>query len=375
MRTALGLAGGQLALIAVLVAAPWLLRAGRSPGELLGAITYVTTSLQPALRSAVQTTGGSGVQLAVTLHRLEASLAAADAAPQRPTRTPRSHELRVDRLWFFYGAGAEPVLRDLTFALPYGSHLAVVGPSGIGKSTLANVLAGIAEPQRGAVRVGGVPLAETDPGWLRHTVAIIPQEAYVFTGSLGENLTYLRPDATENQIEAAVAAVGLGPLYDRLGGARAEIGPGSGLTPGERQLITLARVWLSPAEIVVLDEATCHLDPVAEALVEEAFRARHGTLVVVAHRLSSARRADHILIMDGTRTRLGDHDDLLRHSTLYADLLGAWHAEGRAGTRVGPDAPCEPDPSRAEGAAAATSRSRPGRRSGRTDPRGTPPPH
>ncbi|QFG21357.1 ABC transporter ATP-binding protein [Actinomadura sp. WMMB 499] len=345
LRTALGTAGGHLSLVMVLAAGPWLLHGGGlTTGELLGALTYVTANLQPALRAAVQTAGGAAVRLGVTLHRLESCAgpepeSRPDAAPASGTGVPDGCELRVDRLTFAYGTGAEPVLRDVTFAVPYGSHLAVVGPSGIGKSTLADLLTGVAEPARGTVSIGGLPLGAVDPGWLRRTIAIIPQEAYVFAGSLRENLAYLRPAATEAEIEDAVTALGLGPLRDRLGGAEAAIGSSSGLTPGERQMIALARVWLSPARIVLLDEATCHLDPVTEARMEEAFRARPGTLVVIAHRLSSARRADRVLVMDGERTVLGRHDELPRRSGLYADLVGAWQAgrqedERRDGARV-----------------------------------------
>ncbi|GAA1573852.1 ABC transporter ATP-binding protein [Actinomadura kijaniata] len=325
LRTELGMVGGQLSLVVLLAAAPWLVASGRlSPGEVLGALTYVTTGLQPALRAAVQSTGGSGVRLAVTLQRLlDGSADEPDPAPAGG-RVPGRLDLSVEGLTFAYGAGAEPVVRDLDLTVPHGTHLAVVGPSGIGKSTLADLLTGVAVPQAGRVRVGGVPLAETDPAWRRRSVAIIPQEAYVFSGTLAENLAYLRPDAAEAELDAAVAALGLAPLRARLGGYGAALGPRSGLTPGERQLVALARVWLSPARIVVLDEATCHLDPAAEARVEHAFRDRPGTLVVIAHRLSSARRADRVLVMDGTRPRLGTHGELLRDSPLYADLVGAW---------------------------------------------------
>lgn len=351
LRTALGTAGGQLALVAVLAAGPWLLRSGGlSTGELLGALTYITANLQPALQAAVQTTGGSAVRLGVTLHRLESCAdpdpeprPGADVPPAASAASragvPSGRDLSVDGLTFSYGTGAEPVLRDVTFTVPYGSHLAVVGPSGIGKSTLADLLTGVAEPQRGTVSIGGLPLASLDPRWLRRTIAIIPQEAYVFAGSLRENLAYLRPAATGAEIEEAVGVLGLGPLRERLGGGEAAVGSRSGLTPGERQMIALARVWLSPARVVLLDEATCHLDPVAEARVERAFRARPGTLIVIAHRLSSARRADRILVMDGERTLLGRHGELLRRSGLYADLVGAWQAgreeEGRPSPRSG----------------------------------------
>jgi ATP-binding cassette subfamily C protein len=113
------------------------------------------------------------------------------------------------------------------------------------------------------------------------------------------------------------------PLADRLGGYDAELDPAS-LSAGERQLVALARAYLSPARLIVLDEATCHLDPTAEAVAEQAFAARGGTLVVVAHRISSASRARRILVMDGRETMLGTHDDLVEASHLYRDLVGHW---------------------------------------------------
>jgi ATP-binding cassette subfamily C protein len=195
----------------------------------------------------------------------------------------------------------------------------------VGKSTLANLLARLVIPQHGQIQLGEVDLELLDEGYLRHTVALIPQEAYLFAGTIKDNLTYLQPQATHAEIDRAVVAVGLAECISRLGGYEAEIPPGGGtLSPGERQLIALARVYLSPAQIVILDEATCHLDPVAEAQAEQAFAERHGSLVVIAHRISSAMRAERILVMDGADTVLGSHRDLLVSNSLYADLVGYW---------------------------------------------------
>jgi ABC-type multidrug transport system fused ATPase/permease subunit len=125
----------------------------------------------------------------------------------------------------------------------------------------------------------------------------------VFGGTLRENLAYLRPDATDADLDAAVQALGVEALLERIGGYDGELAAGRH-SAGECQLIALTRVWLSPAEVVVLDEATCHLDPAAELRAEEAFRARGTTLVVIAHRISSARRADLVLFMGEGQPRV-----------------------------------------------------------------------
>jgi len=212
------------------------------------------------------------------------------------------------------------VVRDLDLTVEPGEHLAVVGPSGIGKSTVASLVCGLRVPGRGEVRLGETPAAELDPARLAATRVLIPQEAYVFTGTLRENLTYLNPNATTEEIHAAVEHVGAGyPDYD------AELNPRD-MSAGERQLVALVRAYLSPAPLVVLDEATCHLDPAAERRAELAFANRPGTLIVIAHRISSALRADRVLVLDGVGATVGRHDTLLRISPLYRDLLGHWAA-------------------------------------------------
>ena len=151
---------------------------------------------------------------------------------------------------------------------------------------------------------------------------LIPQEAYVFAGTLKENLTYLHP-ATKTELDEAAEAIGLAPFVTRLGGYGAAITPAA-LSAGERQLIALTRAYLPPARLVILDEATCHLDPAAEEQAEAAFSRRGGTLIVIAHRISSARRARRILVLDGARPQVGDHSSLLASSAMYADLAGQW---------------------------------------------------
>jgi ABC-type multidrug transport system fused ATPase/permease subunit len=333
--TALGI-GVWVPLVLILAGSPWLVSHGATAGTVLGAVTYVSMGLRPALQILIRGVGGNGLWLLVSLRRI---VEAADLPPTagdegearveplgfEPASRPRpdGSVLELRGVSFAYGRQADPVIRDLDLLLPDDEHLAVVGPSGVGKSTLAGVIAGLLRPQAGQVLLGGIELDEWESQELvRHRV-LIPQEAYVFTGTVEENLTYLRNDATLAEIDEAIDAVGARELVERLGGCCAYLEPAV-LSAGERQLITLTRAFLSPARLVILDEATCHLDPVADSRVERAFAQRPGTLVVVAHRISSALHARRVLVLDGNRALLGTHQELLICSALYRDLVGHW---------------------------------------------------
>jgi ATP-binding cassette, subfamily C, bacterial len=339
--TAMGI-GMWVPLLVVLAGSPWLVSHGATTGTVLGAITYVSMALQPALRALIRGVGGNGLWLLVTLRRIveAAALPATASTGGHVRHDPSQHGcpgrsvLELRGVTFAYGRQADPVICDLDLVVPDGDHLAIVGPSGVGKSTLAGIMAGLLEPQAGQALLGGVEL----PAWegqdlARHRV-LIPQEAYVFAGTVGENLTYLRGDATLADIDKAIDAVGARELVQRLGGYRAEVDPAA-LSAGERQLITLVRAYLSPARLVILDEATCHLDPAADGRVERAFAQRPGTLVVMAHRISSALHARRILVLDGTRALLGTHQELLECSALYRDLVGHWEPVRAHGSPTG----------------------------------------
>lgn len=248
-------------------------------------------------------------------------------------RTP-GHDLALRGVTFAYGPHAEPVLRDLDLTVPDGDHLAVVGPSGIGKSTLAGLLCGLLRPDSGTVFLGGATTVELPPDRLAEIRTLIPQEAYVFAGTVWDNLTYLCTTATTRQVENAVAALGAEALLAKLGGISAELCPPA-LSAGERQLIALMRAYVSAAPVIVLDEATCHLDPAAERRAEEAFASRGGTLIVIAHRVSSALRARRILVLDGINAVAGDHLTLLSSSPLYRELLGHWQVGATAAAVTG----------------------------------------
>ncbi|MFL5908136.1 MAG: ABC transporter ATP-binding protein [Solirubrobacterales bacterium] len=317
--------GGWLPMLLILAAGPWLIDQGATTGTILGALTYIAAGVHPALESLVQGLAGSGLWLFVTLRRIVET--APPEEPQAPQRrqwpVSARRDLRLGKVTFGYGPWSEPVIRGLDLEVPDGDHLAIVGPSGIGKSTLAGLIAGLLEPQAGKVRIGGIPLGDLDPGSLSRHRVLIPQEAYVFGGTLRENLVYLRDIAETREIDATVDALGMRALVDRIGGYDAEISS-SGLSAGERQLITLARAHLSDAPLMILDEAACHVDPATETRIEAAFAHRPGTLIVIAHRISSAMRARRILLLDGTDALLGSHRDLMRQSALYRDLVGHW---------------------------------------------------
>ncbi|WP_310741832.1 ABC transporter ATP-binding protein [Microbispora sp. H13382] len=314
--------GAWLPVVLLLAGAPWLVRQGVTGGVILGSLTYVMQSLAPALGGLVQGLGVSGVRLAVTLERI---LHAPGPPVAHGDRRPDGVRLELRGVRFAYGTAgqkaAEPVIDGLDLVVPEGDHLVVVGPSGIGKSTLAALVSGLLSPDDGEVLVGGVRAARVHPA----ARALIPQEAYVFPGTLAENLTYLAPGTPAERVDEAVAVFGLAELARRTAGG--PLDPAE-LSAGERQLVALARTYLSPARLVVLDESTCHLDPAAEARAEAAFAAREGTLIVVAHRISSALRARRVLVMDGTRVLLGRHEEMVAASPLYADLVGHWEAPG-----------------------------------------------
>jgi ATP-binding cassette, subfamily C, bacterial len=354
--TALGISA-WLPLLLILLAAPWLVRHGATTGTVLGALTYVSLGLQPALQTLIRTVGGTGLWLLVALGRMTEAAELPNTAhgttpasrltrqPPRPVPSSPRHAFELRNITFSYGRHAEPVIRDLDLLLVEDDHLAVVGPSGIGKSTLAGVIAGLLEPQTGEVRLDGIPLGDWETSKLAQRRVLIPQEAYVFAGTVAENLTYyLRHDPPPTQLDEAADAIGARILIERLGGYQATLHPAT-LSAGERQLLTLVRAYLSPARLVILDEATCHLDPAAEAQAESAFTRRPGALLVIAHRTSSALRARRVLVLDGSHALVGSHQDLLIRSALYRDLVGHWqsadlHNFTSAGTSSTSSLPC-----------------------------------
>jgi ATP-binding cassette subfamily B protein len=243
---------------------------------------------------------------------------------------PRSGDVDVEAVTFAYGDN-EPVLHDVTLHIADGERLALVGPTGAGKSTLAKLVARFYDPIAGAVRVGGVDLRDATIASLRHRIVVVPQEGFLFAGTLRDNVRVGRPEATDGDVDDALRVLG---LFDRFAafpeGLDTEVRErGSRLSAGERQLVSLARAALADPVVLILDEATSNLDPGTERSVEQALeRLMHGrTVVVVAHRLSTAARADRIgVVYDGRLAELGSHGELVARGGHYATLYEAWAA-------------------------------------------------
>ncbi len=336
---ALGVAG-QLPVVLLLVATPWLRDQGVTTGALMGALAYLVQSLLPALQTMMTAVGAAGSRLVVVLDRFVSAGAegadgggsrtaeAGDHGPDDPPAAGSAPAVWCRGVRVSYGAGARPLVEGLDLSIEAGERVAIVGPSGIGKSTLAHVLSGLHAPDEGSVRLAGQPIAGRSPRELARMRVLLPQQGYVFAGSVRENLAQLDPGAGDDRVARAVAALRLDSLVGRLGGLEADVDPGT-LSAGERQALCLGRAYVSPAPLLILDESTCHLDPAAEAHAEDALANRPDTtLIVIAHRLSSALRADRVLVLDGAGTAFGTHESLLRDSPLYRDLAGHWNASG-----------------------------------------------
>jgi ATP-binding cassette subfamily B protein len=220
-------------------------------------------------------------------------------------------------------------LRDVDLHVPPGQTLALVGATGAGKSTFAKLVARFYDPQRGTVRVDGHDLRGVQQRALRRQLGIVPQEGFLFSGSVRENVAFGRPAASQEEIEAAIAAVGAAEFVRALPeGLDTEVGErGIQLSAGQRQLVAFARALLAEPRILILDEATSNVDVRTEKTIERGLeRLLHGrTAIVIAHRLSTIRRAGKIVVLEhGQIAEQGTHDELIAAGGPYSKLYGAW---------------------------------------------------
>ena len=250
-------------------------------------------------------------------------------------------DVDFDHVWFSY-AGPECdmdeaaiALRDVSLHVEAGETLALVGETGAGKSTVAKLVARFYDPQKGAVRVDGVDLREVTQASLRRQLGIVPQEGFLFSGTVRENIEFGRPGASEIEIVGAAKAVGAHEFIKALPqGYETDVGErGSRLSAGQRQLVALARALIADPRILVLDEATANVDVHAEVAIEVGLRKLLAgrTAIVIAHRLSTVMRADRIAVLHGGEVvEIGSHAELIEAGGAYARLYRSWADQAAA---------------------------------------------
>lgn len=222
-----------------------------------------------------------------------------------------------------------PALVDVELTIPAGQQVAVVGETGSGKTTLGRLVARLADPTRGRIELGGVPLTDVANDELRRRLVLVPQEPFLFDGTIEANLLFARPGLRTADLQRTIAQLGLTDWTDSLhDGLATEVGPrGAQLSAGERQLVALVRAALVDPDVLVLDEATSSVDALTEVRLTRALDqlAAGRTVIAIAHRLSTAARADRVLVLDhGHLIEDGAHDDLVRHGGVYGSMYDAW---------------------------------------------------
>ena len=274
------------------------------------------------------------------LSELQSALAAAERVfsllneEEEPADAPGAPKLRVtdgdvalEHVDFGYDPG-RPVLRDVSLRAKPGGMVAIVGPTGAGKTTLVNLLMRFYDPQSGTISIDGQAIASVQRASLREAFSMVLQDTWLFNGTVHENIAYGSPGATREQVVAAAKATHIHDMIERLpqGYDTVLTEDGVNISKGQKQLMTIARAMLRKSHLLILDEATSNVDIRTELLIQSAMRAlmRGKTCFVIAHRLSTIRNADLILVVrDGQIVEQGRHNDLLARNGFYASLFRA----------------------------------------------------
>jgi ATP-binding cassette subfamily B protein len=246
-------------------------------------------------------------------------------------------EVSLEHISFSYGS--TPVFEDFNLKISSGEILAVVGPTGAGKTTLANLILRLYDPQKGRVTIDGVDIRNIKISSLRRQTALVPQEPILFEDTVIENIRYGKPDASDEEIVEAIRRLGLEELVEKLpeGLYTRVTEGGANLSVGQRQLINIARALIRNPKIVILDEATSSVDPYTESLLQRAIKTflKERTCIIIAHRLSTTFLADRVIVLDNGRiVEEGSHLELLRRGGMYAKLYEAQLGEAAKALRA-----------------------------------------
>jgi ATP-binding cassette, subfamily B, bacterial len=320
----------SLALASVLVVGGYLERHGRvSVGTVVAFGLYLISLFDPVARLGDWYTELQSGRAA--LAKIAGLLAEPVTVMDGSAEVPAAGELAAQAVTFAYTRGGAPAVDGVSLELAEGEHLALVGATGAGKSSLAKLLVRFYDPDDGLVAFGGVDLRSTPVAGLRRRIVFVPQEGHLFSGTIADNVRLARPEASEGEVRAALDSIGALERFARLPeGLETDVrSRGVRLSAGERQLVSIARVALAEPAVIVLDEATSALDPRTEAAVERALSAiaRDRTMITIAHRLSTAERADRVAVLDGgALVEIASHDELVAQGDRYARLWASWQA-------------------------------------------------
>lgn len=303
---------------------------GLSAGELVAFVFLVNLFLQPVAEftDIVDQTQTAVAGWRRILDLLDTDIDLPDPVPG-VTLPPDPPAMRIDHVSFRYRETGELVLADVSADIPAGATVALVGATGSGKTTLAKLLARLADPTEGRILVGGVDLRDVAPTSLRRTLVMVPQEGFLFDSTIGDNVRFGRPDATDDDLVHAFTELGLDTWFSGLpNGLATKVGErGEQLSVGERQLVSLARAYVADPACLILDEATSAVDPATEVTLARAVDSLTAgrTTIAIAHRLSTAERADLVLVMDhGRLVERGTHAELVTAGGVYGHLHERW---------------------------------------------------